>query len=35
MKRFAIPVFSGATGIVTKGLKKYLETPGNLSVDSL
>jgi hypothetical protein len=26
MKCFVIPVITGATGIVTKGLKKYLET---------
>jgi hypothetical protein len=26
MKCFVIPVIIGATGIVTKGLKKYLET---------
>jgi hypothetical protein len=31
-----IPVIIGATGIVTKGLKKYLETiPGKHSIDSL
>jgi hypothetical protein len=36
MKCFVIPVITGATGIVTKGLKKYLETiPGKHSVDSL
>jgi hypothetical protein len=36
MKCFAIPVITGATGIVTKGLKKYLETiPGKHSIDSL
>jgi hypothetical protein len=29
MKCFVIPIITGATGIVTKGLKKYLETiPG-------
>jgi hypothetical protein len=29
MKYFVIPVIIGATGVVTKGLKKYLETiPG-------
>jgi hypothetical protein len=36
MKRFVIPVITGATGIVTKGLKRYLEAiPGKHSVDSL
>jgi hypothetical protein len=36
MKYFVIPVITGATGIVTKGLKKYLETiPGKHSIDSL
>jgi hypothetical protein len=36
MKRFVIPVIIGATGIVTKGLKQYLETvPGNHSIDNL
>jgi hypothetical protein len=36
MKCFVIPVIIGATGIITKGLKKYLETiPGKHSVDSL
>jgi hypothetical protein len=36
MKCFVKPVIIGATGIVTKGLKKYLETkPGKHSVDSL
>jgi hypothetical protein len=36
MKCSVIPVIIGATGIVTKGLKKYLETiPGNHSIDSL
>jgi hypothetical protein len=36
MKCFVIPAIIGATGIVTKGLKKYLETiPGKLSIDSL
>jgi hypothetical protein len=35
MKCFVIPVVIGATGIVTKGLKKYLETiPGKHSIDS-
>jgi hypothetical protein len=36
MKCFVIPVTIGATEIVTKELKKYLETiPGKHSVDSL
>jgi hypothetical protein len=36
MKFFVIPVIAGATEIVTKGLKKYLETiPGKHSIDSL
>jgi hypothetical protein len=36
MKCFVIPVIIGATGIVTKRLKKYLETiPGKHSTDSL
>jgi hypothetical protein len=36
MKCFVIPVIIGATGIVTKRLKKYLETIlGKHSVDSL
>jgi hypothetical protein len=36
MKCFAMPVITGATEIVTKGLKKYLETiPGEHSIDSL
>jgi hypothetical protein len=36
MKCFVIPVIIGATGIVTKGLKKHLETiPGKHSIDSL
>jgi hypothetical protein len=37
MKGFVVPVIIGATGIVTKGLKKkYLETiPGKHSIDSL
>jgi hypothetical protein len=36
MKCFVIPVIIGATGIVTKGLKKNLETiPGKHSLDSL
>jgi hypothetical protein len=36
MKRIVIPVMIGAIGIVTRGLKKYLETiPGKHSIDSL
>jgi hypothetical protein len=36
MKCFVIPLIIGATGIVTKGLKIYLETiPGKHSTDSL
>jgi hypothetical protein len=36
MKCFVIPVIIGATGIVTRGLKKYLETiPGKHTIDSL
>jgi hypothetical protein len=36
MKCFVIPVIIGATGIVTRGLKKYLETiPGKHSIDSI
>jgi hypothetical protein len=36
MKCFVIPVSIGTTGIVTRGLKKYLETiPGKHSIDSL
>jgi hypothetical protein len=36
MKCFVIPVIIGAIGIVTKELKKYLETiPGKHSIDSL
>jgi hypothetical protein len=36
MKCLVIPVVIGATGIVTKGLTKYLETiPGKHSIDSL
>jgi hypothetical protein len=36
IKCFIIPVITEATGIVTKGLKKYLETiPGNHLTDSL
>jgi hypothetical protein len=35
-KCFVIPVIIGATGIVTRGLKQYLETiPGKHSIDSL
>jgi hypothetical protein len=35
MKCFAIPVVIGAIGIVTRGLKKYLETiSGKHSIDS-
>jgi hypothetical protein len=35
-KYSVMPVITGATGIVTKGLKKYLETiPGKHSVRSL
>jgi hypothetical protein len=35
-KCFVIPVITGATGIVTRGLKKYLEIiPGKQSIDSL
>jgi hypothetical protein len=35
-KCFVIPVIIGATGIVTRGLKKNLETiPGKHSLDSL
>jgi hypothetical protein len=35
MKCFVIPVITGVTGIVTKGLKQYLETiPGKHSIDS-
>jgi hypothetical protein len=35
MKCFIIPVITGATGIVTKELNKYLETiPGKHSIDS-
>jgi hypothetical protein len=34
MKSFVIPVIIGTTGIVIKGLKKYLETiPGKHSID--
>jgi hypothetical protein len=36
MKCFVIPVIIGATGIVTRGLQKYMETiPGKHSIDSL
>jgi hypothetical protein len=36
MKCFVIPVITGATGIVSKNLQKYLETiPGQHSIDSL
>jgi hypothetical protein len=36
MKCFVIPVITGTTGIVTRGLKKYLEpVPGKHSIDSL
>jgi hypothetical protein len=36
MKCFVIPVITEATGVVTKGLKKYPETiPGKHSTDSL
>jgi hypothetical protein len=36
MKCFVITVITGATGIVTRGLKKYLETiPGKYSIDSV
>jgi hypothetical protein len=36
MKCFVIPVIIGATGIVSKSLKKYLETiPGQHSIDFL
>jgi hypothetical protein len=36
MKWFVIPDASGATGIVTKGLKKYPETvPGKHSIHSI
>jgi hypothetical protein len=36
MKCLVIPVVIGATGIVTKGLKNYLEAiPGKHSIDSL
>jgi hypothetical protein len=36
MKCFVILVITGAKGIATEGLKKYLETiPGKQSIDSL
>jgi hypothetical protein len=36
MKYVIIPVITGATEIVTRGLKKNLEAiPGKLSIDSL
>jgi hypothetical protein len=36
IKCFVMPVIIVATGIVTRGLKKYLETiPGKHSIDSL
>jgi hypothetical protein len=36
MKRLVIPVITGVIGILTKGLKKYLETiPETHSADSL
>jgi hypothetical protein len=36
MKCFVIPVIIGATGIVTRGVKIYLETiPGKHSIDTL
>jgi len=36
LKREIIPVITGATGIVTKGLKKDMEAiPGKHSIDSL
>jgi hypothetical protein len=36
MKCFIIPIIIGATEIVTRGLKKYLETiSGKHSIDSL
>ena len=36
LKRKIVPVITGATGIVTKGLKKNLEAvPGKHSIDSL
>jgi hypothetical protein len=36
MKCFVIPVITGATGIVSKSLQKYLEAiPGQNSRDSL
>jgi hypothetical protein len=36
MKRNIVPVITGATGMVTKGLKKHLEaTPGRHLIDLL
>jgi hypothetical protein len=35
MKCFVIPVITGATGIVTKGLKNLETIPGKHSIDSL
>jgi hypothetical protein len=36
MRCFVIPVITGATGIVTKGLREYPETmPGQHSIDSI
>jgi hypothetical protein len=36
MKCFLTPVVIGATGTVTRGLRKYLEEiPGKYSIDSL
>jgi hypothetical protein len=36
MKCKTVPVITGATGIVTRGLEKNLESiPGNHSIDSL
>jgi hypothetical protein len=36
MKYVVIPVITGATGVVTEGLKKSLEAmPGERSIDSL
>jgi hypothetical protein len=35
-KCFAIPLSTGATGIISKSLQKYLETiPGQHSIDSV
>jgi hypothetical protein len=34
MKCFVIPVITGDTGIVTRGIKRYVETiPGKHSID--